>query len=68
MGRHSPMRVFSQGVVLARRSSSSHSFEERAGVGGALFLYSTNWLQPSVQGILILASSGTDTSKAQSTD
>lgn len=64
MGRPSSMSVFS--VVLEKRNSSSHSFEEKAGLGGAL--YSTNWLQLFVQGILTLASSGTDTSEAQSTD
>lgn len=43
-------------------------FEERAGLGGALFLKNTKWLQLFAQEILALASSGTEVNKTQSTD
>lgn len=43
-------------------------FLKRAGLGGALFLKNTKWLQLFAQEILALASSGTEVNKTQSTD
>lgn len=44
------------------------TFEERAGLGDARYLWNTQWLQLSAQEIFTLASLGIDMSEAQSTN
>lgn len=65
-------KTFSEGILSVFNLQSSMLlstfFEERAGLGRALFLKNTKWLQLFAQEILALASSGTEVNKTQSTD